>query len=246
MFKLLCKLFKKEEVKEKQPIIDKECKGYSNTFFMPNKGFAFKCGGSVAKDYLIDTIIEYLKFKGEIELDKLDIEIKEIDSRGFYESISIEIKSVTSKEKAKRVDFWLNEYFERLRFLHSTQKIIKPILDITPLDLDHIGYVEGYVKFEDLEDYRNHFKAIKVHKMPYYLNDLEFYLSNKKEVVVHKDLCNSGFYSFTFDLNGDEGFYWKVKFYEKQPIDLSKDYQSIVIEVANKLVCSNYFIGKIK
>nr|DAS83618.1 MAG TPA: hypothetical protein [Caudoviricetes sp.] len=82
--------------------------------------------------------------------------------------------------------------------------------------------------------------------MPYYLNDLEFYLSNKKEVVVHKDLCNSGFYSFTFDLNGDEGFYWKVKFYEKQPIDLSKDYQSIVIEVANKLVCSNYFIGKIK
>ena len=93
MFKLLCKLFKKEDEKEQQPIIDKEYKGYSNTFFMPNKGFAFKCGGSVAKDYLIDTIIEYLKFKGKIELDKPDIEIKEIDSRGFYESISIEIKS---------------------------------------------------------------------------------------------------------------------------------------------------------
>nr|DAS83616.1 MAG TPA: hypothetical protein [Caudoviricetes sp.] len=63
MFKLLCKLFKKEEVKEKQPIIDKEYKGYSNTFFMPNKGFAFRYGGSVAKDYLINTIIEYLNLK---------------------------------------------------------------------------------------------------------------------------------------------------------------------------------------
>lgn len=246
MFGLFTKLFKKEEVKEQQPIIAEEYKGYSNTFFMSNKGFAFRYGGSVAKDYLIDTIIEYLKFKGEIELNKPDIEIKEIDSRGFYESISIEIKSVTSKEEAERIDYWLSEYFERFRFLHSTQKIIKPILDVTPLDLDHIGFVEGYVKFEELEDYKNYFKAIKVQEMPHYFNDLDFYLNNKKDVVVHKDLCNLGFYNFTFELNGDDGFHWKVKFYEKQPIDLRKDYQSIVTEVANKLVCSNYFIGKIK
>lgn len=245
MFKFFSKLFK-EEVKEQQPT-EKKYEGYSGTFYMPNSGFAFRMGDEVAKEYLKDTILEYLKEKKGLVLDKSNIVVKENpQSRAYSEPVLIEITSVKDKEKAVIIDQCLEEYFARFGFLHSTQKIIKPILDITPLDLEHSGYIEGYVKFEDLEDYRNHFKAIKVHKMPYYFNDLKFYLSNKKDVVVHKDLCNCGFYTFTFELNGDDGFSWKVKFYEKQPIDLSKDYQNIVIKVANKLVCGNYFIHKIK
>ena len=59
MFKFFSKLFK-EEVTEQQPI-EKKYEGYSGTFYMPNSGFAFRMGDEVAKEYLKDTILEYLR-----------------------------------------------------------------------------------------------------------------------------------------------------------------------------------------
>nr|DAY41596.1 MAG TPA: hypothetical protein [Caudoviricetes sp.] len=249
MFKLFNKLFSKnKEYVEKDQLVEQKCKGYSSIFYMPRSGYAFRYGGEIAENYLKNTIIEYLKEKKGIVLDNLNITVikEKYPMLSYFESVRIEIDSVKNEEESVIIDLYLSEYFERFRFLHCNQRVIKPILDITPLDLDYIGQIEGYVKFEELEDYKKHFKAIKVNMIDQYFNDLDFYLDNRKEVVIHKDLCAGGFYRFTFDLNGDDGFYWKVKFYEKQPIDLSKDYQSIVIEVANKLVCSNYFIGKIE
>lgn len=242
---------KKKEIKEQEQKLDKaEVKGYKavDCIALNIHGKPYTYGGKVAEEYLRKSVIDYLKAKTGYVILNSDVLLEPYlisPMHNSFEQVRIIVKC-TDYKICEELKDPLKNFTELFIILHYHQKVLKPILSLNVLNCEKTGYVGGFIKFEDLPDFKNNFKHIRYSAMNEFFNEFKYALSCQDCLASFEDAKSDKLYTPIFELVKDEGFMWHIFFYEQEPLDLSIDYENLVKDIANDLVCSEYFIPKIK
>lgn len=230
----------------KSSVVEQKKRIKASKYYFPYG--ALVCGGDIARDYFIKGLVKYIKQNVGIKINPGDVSYCN-DTRwkylhnGVADVIHVYIDNLDVDNKVDAIVEYAEDYLSRFSLLHSNSQCIYPT-NIKLEDLDNIGTVSGYVKFEDLPSFKD-YKTIHPEQVSPYLKYVQQRANELQEfddLDRMREFCKH--YRFNLDMDSDRGFKWKITFLEIEPISIPENIDNIISKIADNLICDEYFIHK--